>query len=158
VWRKAVWVSFANRSQSGRHTQRLLLQEKEARVDQFKELCEVVEVVENDQLVGPSTLVVANGEEKALPGNRGDQLFRKQSKESPANGREVEVVHLEQEVELEGLATAHQLPAAEYHRVVDDERDDADLEGRERCLSLYESEVLGLVASNGLEALLEDGP
>jgi hypothetical protein len=158
----------------GVHTQRLLLQEQEARVDQLEELGEVVElrmlasspttscvstyVVKDDQLVRPSTLVVANSEEKPLPRENGDQLLREERKESPADGREVKVVHLEQEVELERLPLAHKLPTAEDYDVVGDKRHYADLEGRKRCLSLYEAEVLWLVPGDGLEALFEDGP
>ena len=67
-------------------------------------------------------------------------------------------MHLEEEVELEGLTVAHKLPSTKDCNVVCDQRHDADLESRKRCLSLYESEILGLVARDGLEALLEDGP
>jgi hypothetical protein len=158
VWRKAIRVSYANRHQLGAPTQRLLLQEQEARVDELKELGEVVEVVEDNQLVGPATLVVANGEEKALPGNYRNQLFREQGEEGAADGGEVKVVHLEQKVELERLPIAHKLAPAKDCNVVYDERSDADFEGGERRLSLDEAEVLGLVACNGLEALLKDRP
>jgi hypothetical protein len=158
VWRKAIRVSYADRHQLAALTQRLLLQEQEARVDELKELGEVVEVVEDNQLVGPTTLVVTNGEEKTLPGNRGDQLFREQGEEGAADGREVKVVHLEQKVELKRLSAAHKLAPAEDCDVVYDERNDANFERGERRLSLYEAEVLGLVASNGLEALLKDRP
>jgi hypothetical protein len=158
----------------GVHTQRLLLQEQEARVDQLEELGEVVElrmlasspttscvstyVVKDDQLVRPSTLVVANSEEKPLPRENGDQLLREERKESPADGREVKVVHLEQEVELEWLAVAHQLPSAKDDNVVCKKCDGACLERRERGLAGDEAEVLRLVANNWLESCLEDGP
>jgi hypothetical protein len=115
-------------------------------------------VVENDKLVGPAALVVADGEEDTVPGDRGDQLLGEEGQQDTADGREVEVVHLEQEVELERLASAHQLPTAKDDDVVCDERSGARLERRERRLAGDEAEVLGLVASNGLEDLLEDGP
>ena len=115
-------------------------------------------VVENDKLVRPSTLVVADSEEKPLPCNDGNQLLSEQSEETSADGCEVEVVHLEQEVEFERFPVAHKLPTAEDYNVVCDKRNYADFECRQRCLSLYESEVLRLVPGDGLEALFKDGP
>lgn len=115
-------------------------------------------IVQNDKLIRPSAIVVANSKEKSLPRNDGNQLLGKKRKQYPTNSREVEVVDLEEKVELEGLAVAHQLSAAEDNNVVCDERDCACLEGRKRCLALYESEILGFVASDGLEDSLKDGP
>ena len=102
--------------------------------------------------------MVADGEEEAFPGNRGDQLLREKEEESPADGREVKVVHLEEKVELERLTVAHKLPASEDNDVVCDECDHTDFERRKRRLSLYEAKVLRLVAHNRLKHLLEDGP
>lgn len=65
---------------------------------------------------------------------------------------------LEEKVELEGLTVAHELPSTEDYNVVCDQRDNADLECRERRLPLDEAEVLGLVASDGLKAFLENRP
>jgi len=67
-------------------------------------------------------------------------------------------VDLEEKVELEGLTVAHELSSAEDYDVVGNQRDNADLECRERRLSLDEAEVLGLVARDGLEAFLENRP
>lgn len=67
-------------------------------------------------------------------------------------------MHLEEEVELKGLTVAHKLPSTEDCDVVYYQRNDADLECRKRCLSLYESEILRLVARDGLKAFLENGP
>lgn len=115
-------------------------------------------VVKDNQLVRPATLVVANGEEKSLPRNRGDQLLGEEKQQGPADGGEVKVVHLEEKVELERLTVAHELPTAEDDSVVDHQRDNADLECRKGCLSLHEAEVLRLVAGNGFKALFEDWP
>lgn len=144
--------------QGGLRTERLLLEEQEAGVNQLNELGEVVEVVENNQLVSPATLVVANSEEKALPRDRGNELLRKQSKQYAANRREVKVVHLEQEVQLEGLAVAHKLPSTEDYNVVCEKCDGARLERRQGRLAGDEAEVLGFVADDWLEGCFEDGP
>lgn len=75
-------------------------------------------VVENDHLVRPAARVVAHGEENTMTRNRGDDLFEEEPEQSRADGREVKVVHLEQEVELERLAPAHQFSASEDYNVV----------------------------------------
>ena len=115
-------------------------------------------VVEDNQLVRPAALVVADGKEKTLPDNRGDDLLGEKKQQCTANGGEVKVVQLEEKAELEGLAIAHKLPAAKNYNVVYKERDNTSLEGRERCDALLEAEVLGLVARNGLKDLFENGP
>ena len=115
-------------------------------------------VVKDNQLVRPAAFVVADGEEKTLPRNRGDQLLREEKQQGPADSGEVKVVHLEEKVELEGLTVAHKLPTTEDYSVVYNQRDNADLECRKGRLSLHEAEVLRLVARNGLKALFEDWP
>jgi hypothetical protein len=159
VWRKAGKVStYVHFLILRVHTKGLLLEEQEAGVNQLEELGEVVEVVEDNELVGPSTGVVANCKEKTLAGNRGDDLLGKEGKKYAADCCEVEVVHLEQEVQLEGLAAAHELSSTEDYNVVCQKRDDADLESGQGGLAGDEAEVLRLVANNGLEDSLEDGP
>lgn len=158
----------------GLRTQGLLLKEEEAGVDQLEEFGQVVEllklanflaisdvctyVVQNNQLVRPATVVVADGVEKTVTGDGGDELLSEERQEYAADGSKVKVVDLEQEVELEGLTPAHQLATAKDDNVVCDEEGRAALEGRERSLALHEAEILGLVASDGLECLLEDRP
>ena len=102
--------------------------------------------------------MVADGEEETVPRDRGDELLGEEGQQDTADGREVEVVHLEEEVELERLASAHQLATAKDDDVVCDERGGARLEGGEGRLAGDEAEVLGLVADDGLEGLFEDGP
>lgn len=99
-------------------SQWLLLQEQEAGIDQFEEFGEVVEIVQNNQLVGPATLVVTDCEENAVPGNRWDQLLGEKHQQNEADGRQEEIVDLEQEVELEGWSVAHKLTPPEYYNVV----------------------------------------
>lgn len=87
MWRKADIVSYCINVMFDPRTQGLLLEEKEASVNQLDELGKVVEllrlavpavsdsgtyVVQNDQLVCPSTVVVANGVEETVTNDRGD--------------------------------------------------------------------------------------
>ena len=102
--------------------------------------------------------MIADGEEQALAGDRGNQLLCEQGKQYSADGCEVEVVQFEEKAQFERLALAHQLPAAEDYNVVCDERNSARLECGERCLARDEAEVLRLVADNGLKGLLENRP
>lgn len=102
--------------------------------------------------------MVANSVEETVTGNRGDQLLSEERQKDAADSGKVEVVDLEQEVELEWLAATHQFTTAEDDDVVCDEEGRAGLEGREGCFAGHEAEILGLVANDGLESLLEDRP
>lgn len=96
--------------------------------------------------------------ENAVSDNLGQELLNKQDEEKTADQGQVEVVDLEEEVELEGLATTHELSATEDDDVVADEHGGSLLEGSHWGLSRDEAEVLGLVALDRGEGLLEDGP
>jgi hypothetical protein len=143
---------------TSRRTQWLLLEEQEAGVDQLDKLGEVVQVVENNQFVRPATLVVADGKEKALANYNGKQLLNEERQQYTADGGEIEVVHLEQKVQLERLAVAHQLAAAKDYNVVCEKCDGACFERGERCLAGHEAEVVRFVADNWLKYGFEDGP
>lgn len=153
---------YVSKEQSGadvdKHTQRLLLEEQEARVDQLNELGQVVEVVEDDQLVGPATLVRANSEEEAVPCDHGDEHLSEESQKHRTNSREVKVVNFEEEVQRKGLAPAHQLAPPEDYNVVCEESNGARLQRRHWRLAGHEAEVLRLEARDGLERGLEEGP
>lgn len=96
--------------------------------------------------------------EDAVSDNLGQKLLNKQNQEKTADQRQVEVVDLEEEVELEGLTTAHELSATKDDDVVDDEHSGSLLEGSHGGLARDEAEVLGLVALDRGEGLFEDGP
>lgn len=158
----------------GFRTQGLLLEEQEASVDQLNKLGEVVQlallasipasldnptyVVQNDQFVSPATFMVANREEETMTGDCGNHLLGEERQQCAADGGEVEIMDLEQEVELERLPSAHEFAAAEDDDVVCDKKSGAGLESREGSLALGEAEILRLVAYNRLKSLLEDGP
>lgn len=90
---------------------------------------EVTYVVQNDQGLGPTALLVAHGEKEATPRNGGDKLLNEKSQESAADKGQVEVVDQEERPQLEGLAVAHQLPATKDYNVVNDDEDTRLLEG-----------------------------
>jgi hypothetical protein len=96
--------------------------------------------------------------EDAVSDNLGQELLDEQNQEKTADQGQVEVVDLEEEAELEGLATTHELSATKDDDVVADEHGGRLLEGSHGGLSRDEAEVLGLVALDRGEGLFEDGP
>lgn len=158
------------------HTQWLLLEEKEASVNQLEVLGEVVElvgvrtcgilgsyvskthVVQNNKLVGPATLVSADGVEDTSSHESGKQLLDEKQQKYATDGGQVKVVDLEEAVELKGLTSTHDLSATQNNDVVGDQHGGSGAEGGHEGLSLNESEVLRLVALDGFEGLFKDGP
>src|SRR5690242_21677445 len=102
--------------------------------------------------------MIADRIEETVTDDRGNQLLSEERKEYAADGGKVKVVDLEQEVELERLAATHQLATAKDDDIVCNEEGCAALECGEGRFAGDEAEILGLVSSDGLESLLEDGP
>lgn len=102
--------------------------------------------------------MVADGVEDPLAHDGGEQLLNEQGQEDAADGSEVEVVHEEDGLELERLPAAHPLPAAEDYDVVDDHEDGRLLQRGHGRLARHELELIGRVAGDVLEGLVEDGP
>ena len=115
-------------------------------------------VVENNQLVGPTTLVGADGVENTVSDKFWQKLLNEEEQKDTADDGQVKVVDLEEKAELEGLATAHEFSAAEDDDVVGDEHGDGLLEGSHWRLARNEAEVAGVVAFEGDESSLKDGP
>jgi hypothetical protein len=115
-------------------------------------------IVQDNQLIGPPTLAVADGIEHAVPPDRRDQLLSEKHKQRAANERQVQVVHLEEPIQLQRLSAAHDLPPAKDDDIVRDEQDRRRLEGRHGRDALLEAEVLRLVAHDRGEDPVEDGP
>lgn len=120
-----------------RLTEWLLLQDQEHSIQQFEVFCEVVQlkrpllacsapcvkhsstyIVENDQLIGPAALGVADGMEETMVVESRNQLLNKEHQQYPTNSSEVEVVDLEDGIQLERFPTAHQLPPTKDYEVV----------------------------------------
>ena len=115
-------------------------------------------IVQNDELVGPTSLVGTNGIEDTSSGDSGDQLLEEKEQKSATNGSQVEVVNLEEEVELEGFATAHDFSATKDDNVVGDEHSGSGAEGRHGSLALDKFEILRPVALDRSKDLFENGP
>jgi hypothetical protein len=131
--------------------ERLLLEEEEARVQQLEVLGQVVQlerlvlaslrnstctmtgqetyVVQDDQGLGPTALSMANGMEQTMTNNSRQNLLNEQSKQNGADGGEVEVVDQEKSAQLERLAVAHHLAAAEDDEIVEGNEDASLLKG-----------------------------
>lgn len=80
-------------------------------------------IVEDNERLGPAAIDVADGVEDALANESREELLNEQRQEDTTDGGEVEVVDEEERLELEGLAVAHQLPAAKDDGVVNDDED-----------------------------------
>jgi hypothetical protein len=139
-------------------TQRLFLEEQEASVDQFKVLCEVVEVVQDNELVGPATFVRADGVKDAIPGDFRQELLNKQDQQKTADDGQVKVVDLEEKVELEGLTATHKLSTAKDDNVVNNKHGGRLLECSHGGLCRSEAKVLRLVTLDRDKGLFKDGP
>ena len=83
----------------------------------------VTHIVENNQWLSPTTLVVADGMENTAAGNSRHKLLNEENQENATDGGEVEVVDQEQGLELEGLTAAHDLAASEDDGIVHDNED-----------------------------------
>lgn len=153
--------------------QRLLLEEQEDGINELDIFGQVVElpglvapmiiwmatyVVQNDERLGPSTAVIADGEKDAMSPDGGHQLFNEESQQRATDQGEVEVVDHEKGVQLQGSAFLHDLAAAEDDDIVGDEKDGGMLEGRQRRHTLNELEFASGIAHDLLKGLVEDGP
>lgn len=115
-------------------------------------------IIQDDELLSPTTLVVADGVKEAMSRKSRDELLSEESQEGTADSREVEIVHLEQEAQLERRAIPHELPSAKDDKIVCKKNNGACLQVRDGRLSWDELEVVGGIAHDLLEALVEDGP
>jgi len=136
----------------------LLLQDEEHSVNQFEVFREVIEVVEDNQFVGPSTFASAYGVKKAMVVEGRHQLFNKQRQQNCADTREVKVVDHERKVQLESWAVPHNFPSSKYYHVVCNNRQSALLHCRHGGYSWLEVEVLRVIALHGREGFVEDRP
>jgi hypothetical protein len=115
-------------------------------------------IVENDHLVGPTTVMAADGMENTVPRQFWNQLFKEQHQQYPADGCEIEVVNLEESVELVRRAVLHELAATEDDDVVRHKHNRALCQRRHGRLARYEAEILWSVSFDHSKGLLKDGP
>lgn len=115
-------------------------------------------IVENNQLIRPSAILITNAKKQPTPRQRRDQLLQEQQQQHAADDREVEVVHLEQSIQFQRFPALHDLPPSEDDEIVADERNGGLLQCAHRCGTGLEAEVFGRIALDLLESGGEDGP
>lgn len=138
--------------------QRLLLEEQKASVQQLQVLCQIVQVVENDQGLGPAACSVADGIEDTFTDNGGEKLLNEECQKDTADDCQVKVVDQEESPQLERFPLAHQLSPAEDDGIVDDDEDACLLERGHWSDAWLESKVVGGIAHYILEGLVEVRP
>lgn len=115
-------------------------------------------IVNDNEGLSPSTIVVTNSVEDTVSPDRGQQLFNEQRQQSSADQGQVEVVDHEQCVELERRTALHDFATSEDNDIVGNEHDTGRLDGREGGLAADELELARGIAHDILERLVEDGP
>lgn len=157
--------------------QGLLLEEQEDGIEKFEVLGQIVElsslsagqhfkprdqentyIVQDNEGLGPSTLVITNGEEETVSVERRQKLLNEESEKSRADRGQVEVVDHEQCVELKSRAVLHQLATTEDDYVVGHECNRCLLKGRHWRHTFDKLELAGWIAHNSLESLVENRP
>lgn len=88
----------------------------------------------------------------------GDQLFEEEGQKYSGDGREVEVMNLEQTVQLQWRPVPHDLSATQDNRVVHHQCYRRLLQRRHRGLAADEAKILGSIALDGFESSFEDRP
>lgn len=102
--------------------------------------------------------MMADSMEDPIPPQLRYQLLRKQRQQNAADRGKVEVMNLKQPVQRVRRATPHNLPPSKYYNVVGYQHRCGRFQRRHRRLPRHKSEVLRLVAFDGFECFLEDGP
>ena len=139
-------------------SERLLLEEQKDSVEQLQVLCQVVQIVQDNELRGPAAALVADGVENAVPDNDWDKLLKKQDKKDEADGGQEEVVHFEEVVELDGLARAHEFAATKDDQIIGYEGGYGCGEGRHGSLTGGELKIVGSPAHDCGEGFVEERP
>lgn len=115
-------------------------------------------VVKNDEGLGPTAIVVADGVEDALAHNGRQYLLNEKSQQNGGYGGENEVVDEEERLKLEPVPFAHPLATTEDDNVVADDKDARLLEGGHGSDAGLELEFASRITNDGLPGLVEDGP
>ena len=122
------------------------------------EVCNATHIIENKQLLGPTTIGVADGIKKTVPDKRGDELFDEEGQEDTANYSQDEVVDEEERLELERLSVTHHLATTKNGSIVQDNEYRRLLKGRKWRLARHKAKVIGRVSHQNIESLIKVGP
>lgn len=120
----------------------LLSQHQEHGVDELKVLGQVVEVVAENNGLGPRS-VVADGVQDAVSHEDGEQLLDEKHKEHAGEQGQEHVVDLEEPVESDRREVLHHLSAAKDDSVVDDDGGHNGGVGREGDVGVVSVELEG---------------
>lgn len=101
---------------------------------------------------------MADGVEDAMAHNGGQDLLNEEGKQDAADGGEVEVMDEEKGPQLERLAVPHHFATTKNDNIVQCDENGGLLKGRHGRDTGHEAEVVGRVANNLLEGLVEDRP
>lgn len=158
---------------SVKESKRLLFQDKENGIDQFEVFGKVIHlpllvesfqdlvcthVVENDQLVCPSSFIRADGIEHPTTSQSGHKLLNEERQQGTADCSQVEVVNHEWAIEYKGRSISHQLSTTENYDVVRDQGDQCLLQRGSSSLANFELEVLWRIAKYCLIEITEYRP
>lgn len=116
------------------------------------------DIVENDELPRPAPIILANGVKDASTNQGGQKLFDEEGKKNARDEGKVEIVNHEGTVEHKGLTILHQFTTAEDDDIVCDEANGRLFQGRHGGGPRYEEKIVGGVANDALESLVEDWP
>ena len=157
-------------------SQRLLLQDKEDGVKEFKILVQVVElahllvfvnyhytheityIVQNDQWLSPATIVVTDSIKDTMVIQGRNKLFKEENKQNSTHSCEYEIVDHEKSVEFESWELLHDLPTTKDDSVVCDHGNGGFFKCGHRRLSVHEAEIVCGISDDGVEGLVEEWP
>ena len=115
---------------------------------------EVTYIVQHHQLLGPASIVAANGIENTISENSGEELFNEESQETTADDGQVEIVNHEGAIEDECLTMFHQLSPTKDYNVVCDQSSCRLFQSGHGRNARHKLEVAGRVAEDGRVTLV----
>lgn len=115
-------------------------------------------IVEDNEGLRPTAIMIADGIEDALAHNGRQDLLNEESQEDGGDGGQDKVVNEEQRFKLEPVLLAHPLATTKDDNVVANDEDARLFEGRHWRNASLELEVASRVANDGLPGLVENGP
>jgi len=115
-------------------------------------------VVENNERLSPTTVVVTDSVENAVVPESGDQLLQEQDQQDTTDDSQDQVVDHEESVKLEGGEFLHDLTATENNHVVGNHHHRGLLKSGHGGHTLLELELAGRVSNDLFKGLIEDRP
>jgi hypothetical protein len=115
-------------------------------------------IVQNNQRLSPSTVMITNSIKNTVVVKRREQLLDEKNQQDSADGGKQEVMNHEEGVELQSREFLHNFTTAEDDDIVGDQGSDGFFEGRHWGLVSHEAEVICRIADRDLEGLVEVRP